>query len=243
MNKKIFFSLIASLFFLTQTARSETKVGNLGVINGTVGVASQYISKGLDSNRDKPTANFTGEFASNSYIQVILGAGVFYSRPDKPVSSGGSYDYEFDYNVGLRKTIDKLTLDIGYATYAYPGANSSNNLDSAAYYAKAAFAATKDTTFSIYYEADDTEGALSSNRTKLGKNFYEVALSSVLGPVTANFAYGDYNKAATYYKVGVAKEFVGLNFTADYIANNKDEASFGSAKDDKFVILGVSKSF
>ena len=111
MKNKILSGSLVSLFLMTNSSLSEIKVGNVGSITGSVGVASQYISKGLDSNRDKPTASLTGEFASNSDIQIILGAGIFYSNPDKPVTSGGGYDYELDYNLGLRKNIDKLTLD------------------------------------------------------------------------------------------------------------------------------------
>jgi hypothetical protein len=110
--KKILISSLASIALLSQAANAQTKVGNAGVITGTVGAASQYISKGFDSNRDKPTAFLTGEFASNSDIQLILGGGLFYSNPDKPVASGGGYDYELDYNIGLRKAFDKLTFEV-----------------------------------------------------------------------------------------------------------------------------------
>jgi hypothetical protein len=243
MNKKIILSSFASLLFLSQAANSEIKVGNLGVITGTVGAATQYISKGIDSNRDQATANLTAEFASSTDIQIILGSGIFYSRPDKPVTSSGAYDYELDYNIGLRKTIGMATLDIGHLSFTYPSAASNLNLDSSAYYAKAAIAATKETTFTIYYEQDDTEGTRASNSTKLGKRFYELSLSSNLGPVTANLAYGDFDRAVTYTKVGVAKEITGLNFTADYISNNKDSASYGSAKNNEFIVVGVTKSF
>ena len=103
---------LLSLILSSSISYSEIKIANLGVITGTFGAASQYVSKGVDANRDQPTASLTAEFASNSNIQLILGAGIFYSRPDKPVTSGGNYDYEFDYNIGLRKTIDKLTFDV-----------------------------------------------------------------------------------------------------------------------------------
>ena len=146
--KKILISSLASIALLSQAANAQTKVGNAGVITGTVGVASQYISKGFDSNRDKPTANLTGEFASNSDIKIILGAGIFYANPDKPVTTGG-YDYELDYNIGLRKTFDKLTFDLGYVWFTYPQAESGFNLDTASFYAKAIFAATKSTSLSF----------------------------------------------------------------------------------------------
>ena len=242
MKKTINLSLIA-LFISSNIAYSEIKIGNLGVVTGTVGAASQYISKGVDANRDQPTASLTAEFASNSDIQLILGAGVFYSRPDKPVASGGNYDYEFDYNIGLRKTLDKLTLDVGHITFSYPSANSNLNLDSSSFYAKAAFAATKETTFTIYYEADDTKGSKPIS-AKTGDNFYELSLSHNFGPATLNLAYGDFNDNATYYKAGLSKELFDLNFTVDYISNNLDRKSWSASwKDKNFLVAGVSKAF
>ena len=242
MNKKIILSSFASLFFLSQVANAEYKVGNAGVITGTIAANSHYVSKGLEQNRDKPTASLTGEFASSTDIQVILGAGVFYARPDKPVTSGAGYDYELNYNIGLRKTIDKLTLDAGYIYFAYPSAQARHNLDSGSYYAKAAFQATKDTKLNISYEADDTDGALSTTG-KVGQNYYEVGISHNLGPVTANVAYGDWDDLITHFRAGIAKEFMGLNFTADYIDNDKTRANLVDPHNNKFVVVGVSKSF
>ena len=73
--KTLNLSLI-SLILSSSISYSEIKVGDLGVITGTFGAASQYVSKGVDANRDQPTANLTAEFASNSDIQLILGAGI-----------------------------------------------------------------------------------------------------------------------------------------------------------------------
>ena len=248
MKNKILAGSLFSLLLMTNTSLSEIKVGNAGSITGTVGVASQYISKGIDSNRDQPTAFLTGEFASKSDIQVILGAGIFYSRPDKPVASGGGYDYELDYNLGLRKTIDKLTLDLGYVFFTYPGANSNLNLDAAAYYAKAVLTATKDTTLSIYYEQDDTKGlkpGSTANPTgRTSDYYYEVGIGHNLGPANINVSYGDYKDNVTFYKVGVSKEFVGLNFSADYINQDRSRQTWNSSwKDQEYLVVGVSKAF
>lgn len=248
MKNKILAGSLLSLFLMTNSSLSEIKVGNAGSITGTVGVASQYISKGLDSNRDKPTAFLTGEFASKSDIQIILGAGIFHSRPDKPVASGGGYDYELDYNLGLRKTIDKLTLDLGYIYFTYPQAADRLNSDTAAYYAKAVLAATKNTTLSIYYEQDDTKGTKpgsNANPTGLASDhYYEVGIGHNLGPANVNLSYGDFNDNITFYKVGVSKEFNGFNFSADYINGDRSRQTWNSNwKDPEYLVVGVSKAF
>ena len=246
--KKILISSLASIALLSQSANAQTKVGNAGVITGTVGAASQYISKGLDSNRDKPTASLTGEFASNSDIQLILGGGLFYSTPDKPVARDGGYDYELDYNIGLRKTFDKVTFDIGYSWFTYPQAASRLNLDVGQFYAKAVLAATKSTSLSIYYEQDDTDGARPgsiANPTGLtSDNFYELGLSHNFGPASLNLSYGDYEDNLSFYKLGLSKEFIGLNFTADYIKQDRSRQTWNvNHKDEEFFVVGASKSF
>ena len=246
--KKIVISSIASLALLAQAANAQTKVGNAGVITGTVGVASQYISKGFDSNRDKPTANLTGEFSSNSDIQLILGAGIFYSTPDHPVANGGGYDYELDYNIGLRKAFNNLTFDLGYAWFTFPQAESRVNADTGAFYAKAVFAATKNTSLSFYYEQDDTDGfrpgADANPRGLTGDQYYELGLSHNFGPASLNVSYGDWDDNIAFYKLGLSKEFMGLNLTADYIKQDRSRQTWNANwKDEEFFVVGASKSF
>ena len=246
--KKILISSLASIALLSQAANAQTKVGNAGVITGTVGAASQYISKGFDSNRDKPTASLIGEFASNSDIKLILGGGLFYANPDKPVARGGGYDYELDYNIGLRKAFDKLTFDLGYVWFTFPQAESRVNMDSGAFYAKAVFAATKSTSLSFYYEQDDTDGfrpGADANLTGLtGDQYYEIGLSHNFGPASLNVSYGDWDDNLSFYKLGLSKEFMGLNLIADYIKQDRSRQTWNSNwKDEEFFVVGASKSF
>jgi uncharacterized protein (TIGR02001 family) len=244
MIKKIIASSLASVLLLTGVANSQTKIGKIGEITGTIGVASHYIVKGLESNRDKPTANLTGEFASSSYIQLILGAGIFAAKPDKPVTTGGGYDYEMNYYGGLRKTIDKLTLEAGYIYVDYPSASKGDDLalNTGAYYGKASLQATKDTILKLYYEQDDTKGSKVSSG-KILQNYTEVGLSHNLGPVTFNASYGDYKKVVEHYKVGLSKEIMGFNVSIDYIDNDKTENNITDKHDNQFTVLSISKSF
>jgi hypothetical protein len=247
MKKKIL-SIFASTFLLSEAAYSQTKVGNAGTITGSITVASQYISKGEDFNRDKPTTYLFGEFASNTDVQLILGATAFYSRPNKPVVADGDFNYELDYNVGLRKTFDKLTLDIGYLVVSFPSAADRLNLDSGAYTAKATLAATKNTTLSLYAEKDDTGGVRpASNETPTGKvaqYYYELALSHNLGPANINLSYGNFNDYISFYKIGLSKEVVGFNIGVDYIDQDKNSKTWNAPiNQEKFLVFAISKSF
>lgn len=244
MIKKLTLSSIASLLLLTQASNSQTKVGTIGEITGTIGAATHYVSKGLEQNRDKPTASLTGEFASSSDIQVILGAGIFAAKPDKPVTAGLGYDYEMNYYGGLRKAIDKVTLEAGYIYIDYPSASKGDQLalNTGAYYGKAALQATKDTSFRVYYEQDDTGGANAAGG-KVQKNYVEVGFSHNLGPATLNASYGDYKNFVKHYKVGLAKEIMGFNVSADYVDNDKTKANITDTHDNQLLVLSVSKSF
>ena len=245
MIKKLTLSSIASLLLLSQASNSQTKVGTIGEITGTIGAATHYVSKGLEQNRDKPTASLTGEFASASDIQVILGAGIFAAKPDKPVTAGGGYDYEMNYYGGLRKAIDKVTLEAGYIYFHFPSASKGDELalNTGSYYGKASFQATKDTSFRVYYEQDDTGGAINSDRQKLAQNYVEVGFSHNLGPATLNASYGDAQNLVTHYKVGLSKEIMGFNVSADYIDNDKTKTNIVDKHDNQLVVLSVSKSF
>lgn len=244
MIKKLTLSSIASLLLLTQASNSQTKIGTIGEITGTIGAATHYVSKGIESNRDKPTASLTGEFASSSDIQVILGAGIFAAKPDKPVTAGLGYDYEMNYYGGLRKAIDKVTLEAGYIYIDYPSASKGDQLalNTGAYYGKAALQATKDTSFRVYYEQDDTGGANAAGG-KVQKNYVEVGFSHNLGPATLNASYGDYKNFVKHYKVGLAKEIMGFNVSADYVDNDKTKANITDTHDNQLLVLSVSKSF
>jgi hypothetical protein len=50
MIKKLTLSTIASLLLLSQASNSQTKVGTIGEITGTIGAATHYVSKGIESN-------------------------------------------------------------------------------------------------------------------------------------------------------------------------------------------------
>ena len=245
MIKKLTLSSIASLLLLSQASNSQTKVGTIGEITGTIGAATHYVSKGIEQNRDKPTASLTGEFASASDIQVILGAGIFAAKPDKPVRVGGGYDYEMNYYGGLRKTIDTVTFEAGYIYFDFPSASQGDQLElnSGAYYGKVAFQATKDTSFRAYYEQDDTDGVRAEDVRKIADSYLEVGFSHNLGPATLNASYGDYKKAVKHYKVGLSKEINGFNVSADYFNNDKTKENMDDEHNQEFVILSISKSF
>ena len=67
--KKILLTSALATSLLTQVSLAEIKLGNAGTLSGSVGVASQYVFRGLDNNRDKPAV-----FGSIEYQTPAFGA-------------------------------------------------------------------------------------------------------------------------------------------------------------------------
>ena len=55
MIKKIITSTFASVILLSQVANAEIKVAG-GSLTATAGVMSQYLSRGIDQNKDRQTS-------------------------------------------------------------------------------------------------------------------------------------------------------------------------------------------
>ena len=118
MNKKIILSSFASLLFLSQAANAEIKVGQ-GSLTFNASVASQYIARGVDQNKDSVTPSVGADLTYPAGgFNLYLGAWI--SGSDFNDGAGGQ---ERDVYLGVTKAIGITTLDIGYITYNYPGVN------------------------------------------------------------------------------------------------------------------------
>jgi uncharacterized protein (TIGR02001 family) len=86
---------------------------------GNVTLVSDYIARGVSQTQGKPTLQATVDFTHASGIYVgLFGSGVSYGAYNN--TSGG----EIDVYGGYRHTIaPKLQLDVGVATYWFPGAH------------------------------------------------------------------------------------------------------------------------
>jgi uncharacterized protein (TIGR02001 family) len=101
-------------------------LGQFGMINGTAAIMSDYVFRGASQTRGGPALQAGLEWTKEvgpvtPYFGTFLSNVVF---PD--ISSPGDLDahYEWDLYGGVRATVfDKLTLDVGYIHYGYPGAN------------------------------------------------------------------------------------------------------------------------
>ena len=241
MNKKIILSSFASLLFLFQAANAEIKIGK-GSLTFNAGVASQYIARGVDQNKDSVTpsvgADLTypaGEF--NLYV------GAWVSGSDFNAGAGGQ---ERDYYLGVNKTFGITTLDIGYIIYNYPGVDSNNKAaNNAEYYAKLTIAPEKKPyTFALAYYQDDTGGVKGSGNAKYDRNYYEVGATYDFGMLQGLVSYGVFDNDTNIKTISLSKELVGVNFTLSYIDAERENTTLSQLnKDRDYITLSVKKTF
>ena len=238
MNKKIILSSFASLLFLSQASNAEIKIGQ-GSLTFNAAIASQYITRGIDQNKDSATpsvgADFTipaGEF--NLYV------GAWISGSD--INSGASQ--ERDYYLGVNKSFGITTLDIGYITYNYPSV-TDKSLNNAEYYAKLTVAPEKKPyTFGIAYYLDDTDGVKSSSGVKYDKDYYEINATYDFGVAQGLISYGVFDNDTKTTTVSLSKELIGVGFTLSYINAQQDNAAVSQInKDRDYVTLTAKKVF
>ena len=237
MNKKIILSSFASLLFLSQAANSEMKVGNIGTLSATAGVMSQYISKGIDQNSDRPTAFGSIDFtAPNSVADFYLG---IWSAG----ATGDNYGKEVDIYAGFKKSFGSVSADLGLVEYQYHGDKASNPLNSIDYYLKLNFAPDKAPySIGVAYFLNDSKGNRISSRD-VGDYYQEVNASYDFGVVKAGISYGEFHNDTNTTTVTLSKSIYNVDFTLAYINAEKDTTSSSISKDREYVTLSASKTF
>ncbi len=239
MNKKIILSSFASLLFLSQASNAEIKIGK-GSLTFNAGVNSQYISRGVDQNKDTVSpfvgADFThpvGDF--NFYL------GAWTTTQDNVTGAGGQ---ERDYYLGITKSIGIATLDLGYISYNYPGGTVSDTKQYAEYYGKITLAPEKQPyTFGAAYYQDDTGGVKASGNSKNDRNYYEINATYDFGSVQSLISYGVLDNDTNTTTVSLSKELAGVGFTLSYINAERDGSLSNLYKNKEYVTLSAKKVF
>jgi uncharacterized protein (TIGR02001 family) len=238
MNKKIILSTFASLFFLSQAANAEIKIGQ-GSLTFNAALASQYITRGIDQNKDSVTPSVGADFTIPAGgLNLYVGAWV--SGSD--INPGASQ--ERDYYFGVNKSFGIATLDLGFITYNYPSV-IDKSLNNAEYYAKLTIAPEKQPyTFGIAYYLDDTDGVKSSTNIKSDKDYYEINATYDFGLAQGLVSYGVFDNDTKTTTVSLSKEFIGVGFTLSYINAEKDHGTVSQINRDRdYVTFSAKKVF
>jgi len=238
MNKKIILSSFASLLFLSQAANAEIKIGK-GSLTFNAGVASGYVFRGIDQNKDAASP-FIGADFTHPVGDFNLYAGAWGGAQDNVTGAGGQ---EIDYYAGITKSFGPATFDLGYIIMTYPGATNKAEKEVSEIYGKLTFAPDKQPyTLGLAYYADDTGGYKNTSKDIAG-NYYEVNATYNFGPAQGLVSYGVFENETKTTTVSISKEIIGVGFTLSYISAEKDGSLSSLYKDKEYVTLSAKKVF
>ena len=238
MNKKINLSSFASLLFLSQVANAEIKVGG-GSLTFTAGVMSQYISRGVDQNSDRPSPYASVDFTRST------GVADFYAGIWSAAATGDNYNREENYYAGLKKTLGIATFDLGLNSIKYNSGNRNNNpINSVDGYFKINVAPEKSPfTIGAQYVQNDSGGNVSGSVRNISETYQEINATYDAKFAVIGVAYGENKNNTDVTTVTLSKSLFDINFVVAYINAQKASTASEIARDRDYLTLTVSKTF
>ena len=257
-RKSLLAGAVAAAMITPMTAMGQAKAPESPhTFTGNVGLFSQYIFRGLTQTDRKPALQGGFDYShSSGFYAGLWGSNVSWIT-DSAAYNGGSYSVEIDTYLGFKMQVGDFRFYVGFLRYNYPGRlplgglpagaakPDTNELDAAVSW--------KFTTLKYSYSLGDTFGVDDSR----GSDYFDltttvpigstgftaiahVGRQSFSGPNSANAAYTD-------YRLAVAKEFMGLNFSLGYSDTNAKDAfynnRFGTNIGRSAWTVGVQKTF
>ena len=238
MNKKIILSFFASLLFLSQAANAEIKVGG-GSLTFTAGVMSQYISRGIDQNSDRPSP-----YASIDFTRSI-GVADLYAGIWSAAATGDNYTREENYYAGLKKTLGIVAVDLGLNSIKYNSGNRNNNpINSVDGYVKINVAPEKSPfTLGAQYIQSDSGGNVNGTVKNIGETYQEINATYDAKFAVIGVAYGENKNNTDVTTLNVSKSIFGINFVAAYVDAQKASTESDIKRDREYLTLTASKTF
>ena len=238
MNKKIILSSFASLLFLSQAANAEIKVGG-GSLTFTAGVMSQYISRGIDQNSDRPSPYASIDFARS------IGVADFYAGIWSAAATGDNYTRAENYYAGLKQTLGIAAVDLGLNSIKYNSGNRNNNpINSVDGYVKINVAPEKSPfTLGAQYIQSDSGGNVSGTVKNIGETYQEINATYDAKFAVIGVAYGENKNNTDVTTVTLSKSLFDINFVAAYINVERASTASDIGKDREYLTLTASKTF
>jgi len=238
MIKKIALSSFASVILLTQVANAEIKVAG-GSLTATAGVMSQYISRGIDQNSDRPSP-----YASIDFTRSI-GVADFYVGIWSAAATGDNYTREENYYAGLKKTLGVATIDLGLNSIRYNSGNRNNNpINSVDGYVKINIAPEKSPfTLGVQYIQNDSGGNVSGTVRNIGETYQEINASYDAKFAVIGVAYGENKNDTDVRTLTLSKSLFDINFVAAYVNAERASTASSIGKDREYLTLTASKTF
>lgn len=214
-------------------------------ISYNAAVTSDYRFRGLSQSAQDPAVQGGVDYSHESGLY----AGAWASTIDFDASSTGGTDpdanVELDLYGGYKWKMGDVDLDAGLIFYAYPGSESSADLDFVEVY----FGGTYGPGFAKLFYTNDYTGTTDEDAfyVTAGANV-DVGSGYTLG-VSAGHSFGDgidatFTDPYSDWKIGVSKEFFGFGFNLSYIDTDLDpEVTTDVGNSEATVVLTVTKTF
>jgi len=240
-NKSILVSAVAAALVMPPAAIAQPAPTPASdhTFTGNLGLFSQYIFRGLTQTDRKPAIQGGFDYAhSSGFYAGIWGSNISWITDG--YAPGGSYSAEFDTYLGFKLPVNAFTFDVGFLRYNYPGrkpnagfAAGTDKADTNEIYAAVSW---KWLTFKYSYSLNDTFGIKDSKGSDyldltgafpildtgftlighVGRQSY----SGTNAPLWAGTGGKQSDLDYTDWRIAVAKEFMGLNFTLGYTKAN-----------------------
>lgn len=233
MRNKILSGLIIACSLAVGYGNADESNG----ISANVNLANDYVWRGLPQHGDDAEITISGGFdfdAGNGFAVGVWGSNVSATNiTTEEVTATLSADVtaavvetasvEVDIYASYAGEIEGVGYEVGYIGYLYPNATS---LDFGEVYISGSFA-----DFGVTYYLGLDEAADNVEVT------YDLAIND---DVSANFVFGNYTDSNSYYGVGAGISFGGLDYSANYIAADYEDADTDSTNS---FVVSVGSSF
>lgn len=248
MKQVLASTLLLSLLVTSQVYAQDTKPET--EISFNIGAVSDYRYRGISQTRLQPALQGGADFVNNSNGFYM---GTWLSTIKWTKDAGGSGSVEADVYLGKRGELSKdISYDFGVLAYLYP----SNGLSSVSGFANANTTelygqlGTGPFTAKYSHSTSNLFGFVDSK----GSGYFDLSLNLPLDDgFNLNLHWGKQNiknnSAYSYsdWKLGVSKEYFGINFGLAAVGTNADEKLYVTPKlkftGKNALVLSATKAF
>jgi len=187
-----------------------------GQVSGNVAIQSDYVWRGYSQNMEDPSiqGGFDWEHDSGFYLG-IWGASVDFGGPEST---------EGDIYAGFAGELEKgLGWDVGIIEYTYHGSDGASDANFTEYYLGLSYEG-----FGVSYAFGDEFG--DNLELSYGYDFDQ--------GFTLSAAWGDYEDAWQYWRVGISGELEGIGWDISFWDTDLDDDPLGDSR----IVFSLSKS-
>jgi uncharacterized protein (TIGR02001 family) len=245
MKKLLLCAAVAAAFTGSLAYAEEAKPNNEFSFN--LGAVSDYRYRGISQSRLEPALQGGADYTHNP---SGFYAGTWLSSIKWIKDAGGSGNLEVDVYGGKKgEIVPGVSYDVGVLSYVYPSNGLAVDANTTEIYGQIGYGPAYIKYSQAVTNLFGFDNSKNSGYLDLGANF-EVAPGYTLGLHYGHQSVNN-NSAVAYddWKVGVTKEFFGVNFGLAVIGTNANEKLYVTpAPDNKFtgktaVVLSAVKTF